>query len=73
MKVSLFDVRKRIQIIVKKASSESRPGQPMIEKTKDIFGSVTFSLKKLSQAKPGLNYIHWVSLYDSLDDDLYDG
>ena len=39
---------------------------------KDRFGSVSISLKKLAQGS-GNTYMHWVTLFDNLDDDLYDG
>lgn len=35
-------------------------------------GSITFSLKKLSQGV-GNTYLHWVTLFDSLEDDIFDG
>ena len=35
-------------------------------------GSVSLSLKKLQQGS-GKKFIHWVTLFDSLDDDLFEG
>lgn len=37
-----------------------------------MFGSITISLKKLSQGI-GNSYMHWVALYDRPDDDVFDG
>ena len=39
---------------------------------KDRFGSVSISLKKLAQGS-GQTYMHWVTLFENLDDDVYDG
>jgi len=39
---------------------------------KERFGSVSFSLKKFLTST-GQSYMHWVTLYDSLDDDLFEG
>lgn len=39
---------------------------------KNRIGSVSFSIKKLQQGS-GKKFIHWVTLYDSLDDDLFEG
>lgn len=39
---------------------------------KERFGSVSFSLKKMANGV-GKTYLHWVTLFDSLDDDEYDG
>lgn len=36
------------------------------------FGSVSFSLRRFSRAA-AQTYMHWVTLYDSLDDDLFEG
>jgi len=36
------------------------------------FGSVTISLKKLSQGV-GNTYMHWINLFDNLKDDMFDG
>ena len=69
--MSLFDLKKRLQIILKKTGGKRE--EENIKQTTDMFGSVTFSLKKLAQAKAGMSYIQWVSLFDSLEDDVYDG
>ena len=39
---------------------------------KERFGSVSFSLKRFLKSG-GKNFFHWVTLYDSLDDDLFEG
>ena len=39
---------------------------------KERFGSVSFSLKRFTK-NPGQSFLHWVTLYDSLDDDLFEG
>jgi len=39
---------------------------------KERYGSVSFSVKRFLKAG-GRSYMHWVTLYDSLDDDLFDG
>ncbi len=39
---------------------------------KNRFGSVSFSLRKLQQGA-GQKFIQWVTLYDCLDDDLFEG
>ena len=62
MRISLFDTRKKLQIILKKIGTED----------KNRFGSIKFSLKKLIQGI-GNTYMHWVTLFDDLDDDMYDG
>jgi len=49
------------QIVVKRVGSE-----------KERYGSVSFSLKRFQRAA-AQSYIHWVTLYDSLDDDLFEG
>ena len=36
------------------------------------FGSISFNLKRF-QDKAGLSFCHYVTLYDSLDDDLFEG
>mmetsp|Transcript_9232 Transcript_9232/g.7002 ORF Transcript_9232/g.7002 Transcript_9232/m.7002 type:complete len:80 (-) Transcript_9232:348-587(-) len=36
------------------------------------FGSVSISAKKLAQGA-GHIFMHWVTLFDELDDDLFDG
>ena len=78
VRVSLFDTKKRLQLIVKKV------GKDPIQSVNDIlvdsrqskqqskFGSVTFSLKKLAQGT-GNTYMQWVGLYDNLEDDIFDG
>ena len=39
---------------------------------KERFGSISFKLKRF-QTKAGQEFKHWVTLYDSLDDDLFEG
>ena len=39
---------------------------------KERFGSVSFSLQRFTKAT-GHSYMHWVTLYDQLDDDLFEG
>ena len=36
------------------------------------FGSISFSLKRF-QKSTAQSFCHWVTLYDSLDDDLFEG
>lgn len=36
------------------------------------YGSVSMSIKKMIQGA-GSTYMHWVTLFESLDDDLFDG
>lgn len=36
------------------------------------FGSVSFPVKKF-QPYPGRTFLHWVALFDDLDDDGFDG
>ncbi|CDW82569.1 UNKNOWN [Stylonychia lemnae] len=62
VRISLFDSRKKLQIILKKIGAED----------KNRFGSIRFSLKKLCQGI-GNTYMHWVTLFDDLEDDMYDG
>jgi hypothetical protein len=50
-----------VQIVVRRVGLE-----------KERFGSVSFSLKRFLKSS-GKNYFHWVTLYDSLDDDLFEG
>jgi len=52
---------KALQIILKKIGTE-----------KERFGSISFSLKRFTK-NPGQSFLHWVTLYDSLDDDLFEG
>ena len=52
---------KTVQIVVRRVGLE-----------KERFGSVSFSLKRFLKSS-GKNYFHWVTLYDSLDDDLFEG
>jgi hypothetical protein len=60
--VPLFDASKKLQIILKRVGQDD----------KHRFGSVSISLKKLAQGM-GQSYTHWVTLFDDLDDDIYDG
>eukprot|EP00347_Sterkiella_histriomuscorum_P023923 403332919 len=62
VRISLFDTRKKLQIILKKIGSDD----------KNRFGSISISLKKLTQGV-GNSYMHWITLFDDLDDDIYDG
>ena len=39
---------------------------------KERFGSISFSIKRFQRAA-AQTYLHWVTLYDSLDDDLFEG
>jgi hypothetical protein len=39
---------------------------------KNRYGSVSFSLKKMTQGA-GSTYMHWVGLFESLVDDEFDG
>jgi hypothetical protein len=39
---------------------------------KERYGSVSFSCKRFLKSA-GRSYFHWVTLYDSLDDDLFEG
>jgi len=39
---------------------------------KERFGSISFSVKRFLK-NGGRSFLHWVTLYDSLDDDLFDG
>lgn len=39
---------------------------------KERFGSVSFSVKRFLKTG-GKSFFHWVTLYDSLDDDLFEG
>ena len=50
-----------MQIIVKRLGAE-----------KERFGSVSFSLKRF-QKSAGHSFMHYVTLYDCLDDDLFEG
>lgn len=52
---------KEFQIILRRIGSE-----------KERFGSISFNLKRL-QKNAGQEFKHWVTLYDSLDDDLFEG
>ena len=52
---------KALQVVLKKIGTE-----------KERFGSVSFSLKRFTK-NPGQSFLHWVTLYDSLDDDLFEG
>ena len=52
---------KTVQIILRRVGVE-----------KERFGSVSFSLKRFLKSS-GKSYFHWVTLYDSLDDDLFEG
>ena len=54
-------VPKSFQVIV------SSRGQDKVR-----YGSISFNLKRF-QNKGGRTYKHWVTLYDSLDDDLFEG
>ena len=54
-------VPKEFQIIVSKRGID-----------KERYGSVSFKLKRF-QDKGGRTFKHWVTLYDSLDDDLFEG
>lgn len=62
VRISLFDTRKRVQIILKRLGDDDSKR----------FGSLSISLKKLAQGM-GNSYLHWCTLFDTLDDDLYDG
>lgn len=62
VRISLLDQKQRLQIIMKKVGSGD----------KDRFGSISLSLKKLSQGM-GTSFLHWVTLFDDLDDDIFDG
>ncbi len=61
VKVPLFDQRKSLQIIFKKLGDEDRR-----------FGSVTFRLSKFVGGL-GSTYSHWVTLFDSLEEDTFNG
>ena len=39
---------------------------------KERFGSISFSVKRFLK-NGGKSFFHWVTLYDSLDDDLFEG
>ena len=52
---------KEFQIVVRRIGTE-----------KERFGSVSFSLKRF-QKDTAKKHEHWVTLYDSLDDDLFEG
>lgn len=39
---------------------------------RERYGSISFSLKRFQKAA-AKSYTHWVTLYDSLDDDLFEG
>lgn len=39
---------------------------------KERYGSISFSLRRFTRAA-AQTYMHWVTLYDSLDDDLFEG
>ena len=45
--------------------------QIVVNHGKERFGSVSISLRKLQQGS-GSKFIHWVNLYESLDDDLFE-
>ncbi len=84
VRVSLFDTKKRLQIIVKTLGANEATSaldkvsmdQLLIEhsstKKSARYGSVTFALKKLAQGA-GNTFMQWVGLYDTLDDDIFDG
>jgi len=61
VKIPLFSLQEHCQIILKRVGSE-----------RERFGSISFSLKKLA-AGMGSTFCHWVTLFDSLDDDAFDG
>lgn len=44
----------------------------MGQDNKHRFGSVSISLRKLASGM-GQSFMHWVTLFDDLNDDLYDG
>jgi hypothetical protein len=62
VRISLFDHRQRLQIIIKRLGGDD----------KDRFGSLSIALKKLAQGT-GHTFVHWVTLFDDLDDDMFDG
>ncbi len=61
VKIPLIDQRKSIQIIFKKLGEDEKR-----------FGSVTFRLSKFLGGL-GCTYMHWVTLYDRLDEDVFTG
>ena len=52
---------KTVQLVVK-----------LVGESKDRFGSVSFSIKRLLN-NGGHTFLHWVTLYSELDDDLFEG
>ena len=62
MRISLFDTSKKLQVIVKRVGVEDA----------QRFGSVSFHLKKLASGV-GNTYMQWVTLFDDMHDDMYDG
>lgn len=69
VKIPLFDTKKRVQIILKKVGMRA---EEVLKGRDQMYGSVTISLKKLAQGL-GSSYLHWVALYENLEDDMYDG
>lgn len=52
---------KTFQIVVRRIGTE-----------KERYGSISFALKRF-QENTAQSFTHWVTLYDSLDDDLFEG
>ena len=55
------DQNAQLQIIVRHIGTQ-----------KERFGSISFSLQRFLKST-GNSFMHWVTLYDSLDDDLFEG
>lgn len=51
----------KLQVVLRRVGTE-----------KERYGSISFSLKRF-QKSAARSYIHWVTLYDSLDDDDFEG
>lgn len=53
-----------LQIVVQKMDADTSK--------RERFGSISFNLKKFLNST-AQSFTHWVTLYDSLDDDLFEG
>jgi hypothetical protein len=70
LKIHIVNPKEDLQIIVKWLGNDEKKIGKFIN---NLLGSVSFSSKLFIDVEEGKTYKKWVTLFDLLDDDLYDG
>lgn len=71
--VVLGDTNSKLKIPLKESAQTLQFIVKSLGEADTFHGSISFPLKEYFLAMPNLSTSHWVTLFDDMNDDLYDG